>query len=359
MARRLARHAKRRALTILANAEGQNAAAASKIVGVGYSGALATSRERKGEDKCFVVLAASDGQEILHSVKFPKGKASRLEQDELASLAVVRALTNWTQGKVQTIGFNTDDVLEDSVQELKPAGSAESVKDNLNNLLEDSNVSAAWFWPIANGKQRAVDLYTNSTLERTVRHLIVSGSFNPLHKGHETMAIAARDLKQRLQPNNGKQSIGIAFELSIKNADKGEIDLDIVRSRVEQFAQSHTAMYGPWPVVVTQASIFVDKAAIFPASTFVIGYDTAVRIVDPKYYDNSRGKMNEALLAIAKLGCDFVVVGRVGPNNTFLTLEDMKDDIPEGFRGLFLGLSEADFRLDISSTEIRAQRSRQ
>ena len=42
-----------------------------------------------------------------------------------------------------------------------------------------------------------------------------------------------------------------------------------------------------------QASLFTDKAALFPGSAFVIGYDTAVRLVAPRYYARQDGPPGE------------------------------------------------------------------
>ena len=42
-----------------------------------------------------------------------------------------------------------------------------------------------------------------------------------------------------------------------------------------------------------QASLFTDKAKLFPRSAFVIGYDTAVRLVAPRYYARTDGQPGE------------------------------------------------------------------
>ncbi|GBG33504.1 Abnormal spindle-like microcephaly-associated protein-like [Hondaea fermentalgiana] len=311
MARRLARHARRRAFGIISNADSQDTAVASNILGVGYAGALATARERRGEDKFFIALLAADGHEVVHTVKFPKGQSTRPEQDELASLAVIRSIVNWTRGTVAEIGLDKNYVLEDSVRELAPRHASESVPGVLQTMFEDQQAGAVpasvWFWPLnEQGKQRAVDVQTALT-EPSVRHLVISGS------------------------------VQVVFELAVRNADKGDIDVKAVEERVRQFANPTSHSDGSWPVAVTQASIFVDKAMLFPASTFVVGYDTAVRLVDPKYYNNSHEQMCEALLTIVRQRCDFVVAGRVGADDTFLTLEDMRASIPTGFHSIFHG----------------------
>jgi hypothetical protein len=104
-------------------------------------------------------------------------------------------------------------------------------------------------------------------------------------------------------------------------------------------------------VVLSRAALFVEKARLFPGSVFVVGYDTAIRLVNPRYYGGETG-LHEALDAIAAAGCCFLVAGRAeqGP---FHTLDDVA--LPPEHAGLFLGLSEEDFRVDVSSTALREQ----
>ena len=45
--------------------------------------------------------------------------------------------------------------------------------------------------------------------------------------------------------------------------------------------------------IPAQASLFTDKARLFPRSAFVIGYDTAVRLVAPRYYAREGGQPGE------------------------------------------------------------------
>jgi len=74
-----------------------------------------------------------------------------------------------------------------------------------------------------------------------------------------------------------------------------------------------------------------------------------VRILDPKYYGGTESSMVMILEAIRGRGCKFLVAGRVDQANNFKTLVDI--GVPTEFREMFLELK--DFRLDISSTEIR------
>lgn len=88
-------------------------------------------------------------------------------------------------------------------------------------------------------------------------------------------------------------------------------------------------------------------------STFVVGYDTAIRLVMPKYYNNSETEMAVEFDRLRQLGCSFLVAGRL-EGGRFLDMEHVS--VPPPLQGLFAGIPEAAFRVDISSTELR-QRS--
>ena len=141
----------------------------------------------------------------------------------------------------------------------------------------------------------------------------------------------------------------IAFELSVTNVDKPELELSEVRSRIAQF-RSHAS------VIATRAPVFYEKARLLPGCAFVIGLDTLVRLVDPKYYDGSRANMMSAFMEMRSLDCSFLVAGRVDESG-FRTLHDV--EVPDDLVEMFSAIPESVFREDISSTEIRlaAERS--
>lgn len=163
---------------------------------------------------------------------------------------------------------------------------------------------------------------------------VLSGAFNPLHEGHlRLQAVATRLL-------GGP----VAFELSAVNADKPPLaQAEIVR-RCRQFAGR--------PVVVSTAATFVEKSRLFPGLTFVVGADTALRIVQPRFYGGSAESMDEALGEIASRCCGFLVAARVCEQR-LLTLEDL--ELPLSHAGLFRAIPAEVFRLDVSSTDLRRQ----
>jgi len=174
---------------------------------------------------------------------------------------------------------------------------------------------------------------TLSGREPATTAAVLSGSFNPLHSGHLSLLAAAE-----------KQLGGsVCFEMSVLNAEKAPLDYLSINDRCRQF-RSH-------PVALTCAPTFAEKSVFFPGKTFVIGVDTAQRIVSPRFYDGQAERMHEAIAQIRAAGCRFLVAGRLA-SGKFQRLADVS--IPAGFESLFGELTEQEFREDISSTHHRA-----
>ena len=97
------------------------------------------------------------------------------------------------------------------------------------------------------------------------RTAIFPGSFNPAHEGHREMMeiIAGKDCK-------------VIREISLTNVDKPPIDFISMRNRLMQKGWQE-------PVLVTNAPTFVDKSRLFPGARFIVGGDTLIRILNPKY----------------------------------------------------------------------------
>jgi hypothetical protein len=130
------------------------------------------------------------------------------------------------------------------------------------------------------------------------------------------------------------------------NAGKVTLSVDQTQERLLQFA-------GRYPVIVSNGALFADKAALYPGATFVVGVDTADRVLQPRYYDDSHEKMLEALASIVDRGCRFLVAGRVDEDGQYRKATEI--DIPSQFSRLFTPIPGDRFRIDISSTEVRAR----
>ncbi|MCH8103238.1 MAG: hypothetical protein IIB28_08820 [Chloroflexi bacterium] len=112
-------------------------------------------------------------------------------------------------------------------------------------------------------------------------------------------------------------------------------------------------------MAITRAPTFVEKSRLMPGSTFVIGYDTAVRLFDDRFYppydagadiESTETAWGVALSELRRNGCDFLVAGRATAQG-FQTLDDL--DVPDAYAGMLTQIPESAFRFDGSSTEIR------
>jgi hypothetical protein len=161
---------------------------------------------------------------------------------------------------------------------------------------------------------------------------LICGAFDPLHAGHQRL----RDVAAcRLEYEAG-------YELSIRNVDKPPLDYLTIARRRAQFAKDYLAL--------TSAPTILAKSQALPGTTFVVGLDTAERVIAPRYYGGNSAQMLAALQEIRARGCRFLVAGRI-ISNRFLTLDDLP--IPAGCADLFESIPESEFRVDISSTELR------
>ena len=163
---------------------------------------------------------------------------------------------------------------------------------------------------------------------------LLPGSFNPVHEGHRRMlALAAARL-----------GAGGAYELAILNPDKPPLSPGEAARRLAGFSDAEA-------VWLTRAPTFPEKARVFPGATFAVGVDTIVRIAEPRYYGGPEG----LAAALSVLGrCRFLVFGRLAAAG-FETLESTA--LPAPLAALCDGVPEADFRADVSSTELRRGRA--
>jgi len=167
-------------------------------------------------------------------------------------------------------------------------------------------------------------------------HGMLPGSFNPLHDGHTRLQEVA------------EQQLGgrVAFELAVINVEKPALDQSEIDRRCRQFSGQ--------PVAVTNTPMFLQKCQLFPGVTFVVGADTAARLLDARFYDDNEFALHQALSTIGEWRCRFLVAARMHKGR-LLRLEDLA--VPHPHRRLFDSISPDLFRLDLSSTILRNSQS--
>ncbi|MBI4142739.1 hypothetical protein HY480_02605 [Candidatus Uhrbacteria bacterium] len=299
------------------------------VIGLGMTAAVSTRRERRGADRVF--LAAKDARGIRWAaVTFDKATLSREQEGSLCDLLGLNMILE--AAGLRQIGIHAAGMSSAQLERVERRHAIELASVILQpapipplvagDTSDDAVFAQPLLWPDGTrGSAHDLDPAT---------HVILPGSFNPLHFGHEQMAA-------HVERMTGKR---VVFLINAEHPEKGTIPTAELLRRAEQFRWR-------FPLLLTKGCPYYrDQATKLPKCGFVIGADAVLGFLDPKYY-GGRDERDDMLRELSDLGTRYYVIGRE-VDGRFLTLEDLS--IPGAFAHLFIPVSG---RWDIASRDLR------
>lgn len=292
------------------------------VLGLGVTATVATGAAKKGDHRAFIAVKTADEIATV-SVTLTKGRLDRVGEGracDFVALDTMLAAIGLPQLLLRDLGLTSEEIVPGEGAD----GFCIVAPRDVDPLVSSADDIFAKPFFLPDGSRHGADALDAKT------HLLFPGSFNPLHFGHEAMALQAERM-------TGKK---VVFAITASHPDKGMLSEGEILRRAEQFRWS-------WPALFTEGgALYVEKARAFPGFGFLIGADAVLGILDPKYYGGESGR--DAVLAeMSALRTRFHVVGRqVGER--FLTLDDIA--IPDGFDRLFQPVSG---RWDVRSRDLR------
>lgn len=273
------------------------------LLGLGCTAALATDRTRRGQDRVHVAVQSID-QTTEYTFHLSRDKRDRMAQEAACAELVIHALARALRLAPPEVARYKDESFSTTTMPADPGWT---------RLFAGEPAHTP----------HGIDL----------PRAVFPGAFNPLHDGHRAMAQLA---EQRLGTR-------VLLEISAFNVDKPALDYIEMHARQAGIASEY-------PLTFTNAATFIEKSALFPGATFLVGADTLERIAATRYYQDSAVLRDRAIDTMASRGTAFLVFGRVAQGE-FIGLDQV--DIPEGLRNISTGIAESEFRVDISSSHIR------
>jgi hypothetical protein len=300
------------------------AAIDSPVFGIACTASLVSDRPKRGAHRIHVACQSATTT-ATQSVELIKGHRTRPEEEAVATDLILKTIAETLQldQPPKILLANNESIIQHRTHAPR----------TWQELLLGQS-SPVYFAPGDHSGLQVSGATTNLTPPRA----IFPGAFNPLHSAHERMAeVAAKII-----------GFPVHFEISIQNVDKPLLDYTEMETRAKQFTERRL------PLWFTRAPTFVEKAALFPGASFIVGADTLVRIGQCRYYGHNPAAVDAVMKQIAQHGCRFLVFGRLIDGH-FGSLVDL--ELPDSLRKLCDEVPAAAFREDISSTQLRQQRN--
>lgn len=300
-----------------------------RAIGLGMTCSVASSVEHRGDHRIIGAVFTDDGCTTAE-MTIPKGVGfdQRTRDGRLAD-DLGEALVDAGAFGGDVIGFRPDP----SRTEDFYAGCLLTVNDAAE-LSKERLFKRPMFR--ADGTRHTTALLAASDT------LFFPGAFNPPHDGHFGAGAAAlRTLARSMHEHRT-----LVFSTTVDPLHKPALTTSQVLRRASM-------MRGHDFLATRGDPLFIDKARAFPGASFVVGADALDRMLDPKWGIPTWDLLREFHV----LGTRFLVPGRV-IGGKYMTLSDVLQKRSYSVSGWSTLFKPVDYRLDISSTEIRNETDR-
>jgi nicotinic acid mononucleotide adenylyltransferase len=239
-----------------------------EVIGIGATCKLKSANEREGRKHEIHVSIQAACQTGVRTLEMTADR-TREEEEKIAALLIFNVLARHCgvseidlRDRVEIGEGRKEEVIEKYASVSWPVG----------DLLKQKMCSQKSPDEIL-GLER-VDLNeAKASVEPDKIRLVFPGSFDPCHSNHVFMAKMASE----------KLNTPVYFEISLTNVDKPPIDFISLNQRLDSLRE-HKGEAFMGGICLTNAPLFLQKADLFPNSTFIIGADTFNRLFDAKYY---------------------------------------------------------------------------
>ena len=333
-ARLMAMVAYQRALDL---SKGSGISSGQDVIGIGATCKLKAANEREGRKHEIHVSIQTACETGVKSLELTADR-TREEEEKIAALLIFNMLARHCGvseinllGGIEAERSRKDEDIEKVIEKY------ESVTEPVGDLLKQKMCSLDDPYEtlgMARINLKEVEASRNTGESGKIR-LVFPGSFDPCHRNHVFMAKLASE----------KSGQPVYFEISLTNVDKPPIDFISLNQRLDSLREHKNESF-MGDICLTNAPLFLQKVALFPDSTFIIGADTLNRIFDSKYYSGSIDtpailncfkEKNVHFLVFRRKSVELHVIPEVLEFCEIIPLDEYEDD-------------------GISSTEIRKKR---